>query len=271
MEKKSERMEVRLGYQEKQAFTEACENQGDTPSGAIRRFINGYVRRADADLLSSAWRNFRNRKMVVGGGLIAVATASFLLFSALTNSDNSLMGELGSPSSALIEASNSYPREGVSKPIASDPNDAGPALQPDLFERWDKDGNGTIDVGEILPNDKHLHRVLDTDGVPGISLAEFWASGRMTYREVDEVTSEENDKNMSFRFENGEPQRLVDFDLKNSRPRIGVYLVTNQTNSMSPDRTIIWEQGKLKPSVNFSRHEFRVRRALLETETQTTN
>jgi len=43
MEKKSERLEVRLGYEEKQTFTEACENQGDTPSGAVRRFINGYV------------------------------------------------------------------------------------------------------------------------------------------------------------------------------------------------------------------------------------
>jgi len=42
MEKKSERLEVRLGYEEKQDFTEACENQGDTPSGAIRRFqLNG--------------------------------------------------------------------------------------------------------------------------------------------------------------------------------------------------------------------------------------
>jgi len=55
-EKKSERLEVRLGFQEKSNFVEACETQGDTPSSAMRRFIRGYVRRADADLLASAWR-----------------------------------------------------------------------------------------------------------------------------------------------------------------------------------------------------------------------
>ena len=53
-EKKSERLEVRLGYREKGAFVEACEMQGDTPSGAVRRFISGYVRRADGDILASA-------------------------------------------------------------------------------------------------------------------------------------------------------------------------------------------------------------------------
>lgn len=61
-EKKSERLEVRLGYQEKQNFVEACDTQGDTPSGAVRRFIRGYVRRSDDDLLSSAWRGAAKRR-----------------------------------------------------------------------------------------------------------------------------------------------------------------------------------------------------------------
>ena len=53
-EKKSERLEVRLDYQEKQNFVDACDTQEDTPSGAVRRFIKRYVRRSDKDLLHSA-------------------------------------------------------------------------------------------------------------------------------------------------------------------------------------------------------------------------
>ena len=61
-EKKSERLEIRLGYQEKQNFVNACDTQGDTPSGAVRRFIKGYVRRSDEDLLSTAWRGAARRR-----------------------------------------------------------------------------------------------------------------------------------------------------------------------------------------------------------------
>lgn len=81
MEKKSERLEVRLGYQEKQTFTEACENQGDTPSGAVRRFINGYVRRSDADVLSSAWRGAAKRrgwKPVMFVAIFAAVVGAFM-------------------------------------------------------------------------------------------------------------------------------------------------------------------------------------------------
>ena len=42
-EKKTERLDVRLSHEKKQAFSEACENQGDTPSTAVRRFINSYI------------------------------------------------------------------------------------------------------------------------------------------------------------------------------------------------------------------------------------
>ena len=80
MEKKSERLEVRLGYQEKQTFTEACENQGDTPSGAVRRFINGYVRRSDEDVLSSAWRGAARRRAWKPVAFLAIFVAIAAMF-----------------------------------------------------------------------------------------------------------------------------------------------------------------------------------------------
>ena len=85
MEKKSERLEVRLGYEEKQTFTEACENQGGTPSGAVRRFINGYVRRSDEDVLSSAWRGAAKRRGWKPAVFVGVFAAIGAVFWGLSN------------------------------------------------------------------------------------------------------------------------------------------------------------------------------------------
>ena len=82
-EKKSERLEVRLGFQEKSEFVEACETQGDTPSSALRRFIRGYVRRADADLFASAWRGVGKRKFILSAGITALGLLVFGGWSAL--------------------------------------------------------------------------------------------------------------------------------------------------------------------------------------------
>ena len=95
MEKKSERLEVRLGYQEKQDFTEACDLQGDTPSGAIRRFINGYVRRSDGDVIASALRGSAKRKLLpvmAVAGLLAISAAG--LYTAFTNFNQPSTGEI---------------------------------------------------------------------------------------------------------------------------------------------------------------------------------
>jgi len=59
-EKKTERLDIRVSHQKKQAFTQACEDQGDTPSHAVRRFITTYIRRANRDEVASTIR-FSNR------------------------------------------------------------------------------------------------------------------------------------------------------------------------------------------------------------------
>jgi len=55
-EKKSERFEVRLSHSKKVAFQEACERQGDTPSDALRRSIEGYLNRSEAEDLGHVMR-----------------------------------------------------------------------------------------------------------------------------------------------------------------------------------------------------------------------
>lgn len=95
-EKKSECIEIRLGLLEKQGFIEACNTQGDIPSDALRRFIEGYTRRANSDLRASAFRELRQSGFLSGWRFPAatgsVAAALFLLFAASLPSRSVILG-----------------------------------------------------------------------------------------------------------------------------------------------------------------------------------
>lgn len=148
-EKKSERFEVRLPFSKKQAFVQACENQGDTPSEAIRRFIHTYLRRAEQDDAGMARRTFRQRtRQNLTFGLTGViAIAAVALF--------------GPQSCASLKAQNYESKRQA------------------LFATYDADGDGELKLGEISANDKGLHDVLDIDDSQTISLSEFFIKGRM--------------------------------------------------------------------------------------------
>lgn len=150
MEKKSERLEVRLGYKEKEDFTQACDLQGDTPSGAIRRFMNGYVRRSDQDLLASVWRQSGRRKilpMLLVFGIICALTGLYIL---------SL-------------------------------NSASKATSDEIFEFRDRNGNGELEYSEhslppgINGEPNGVLKVLDLDSSGTISRAEFVDKGKMVF------------------------------------------------------------------------------------------
>ena len=165
-EKKSERLEIRLGYQEKQNFVNACDTQGDTPSGAVRRFIKGYVRRSDEDLLSTAWRGAARRRSWR-------PTIFALIFIAIAGLFWGLSQRF---------------------PMASD--DA-------IFSARDINGDGQLEYAEHgippglngMPNG--VLRVLDLDASGTISRAEFVQDGRMVYIVQDETSRASIDKGMN--------------------------------------------------------------------------
>ena len=153
-EKKSERFEVRLPYSKKHDFVKACEDQGDTPSSAVRRFIDSYVKRSDADTMKMAVRSLpklalRRWRRVLG---CIFALASLYLLSGFVW--------------LLLTTSQ---------------------LQQ-LFTVYDKNNNQVLDLGEISESDEHLHRILNVDGVDGISVEEFWVKGRITWKFVNPDT-----------------------------------------------------------------------------------
>ena len=225
MEKKSERLEVRLGYQEKQDFTEACDLQGDTPSGAIRRFINGYVRRADGDVLASAWRGAAKRK------LIPVMAAAVILF-IFGFGTHSAFTKFNQPS------------------------------DEDIFAFRDANNDGELDASEYnIPPDLHgepnaVMRVLDIDASGTISRAEFVREGRMVYVISQDEPAKLSDKN-------NPKANLVEFkftkNLSESNDYVGATI-----NAKGLDRLVIWPrdgrptvlEGEVKIATGIENIEF---------------
>lgn len=257
-EKKSERIEIRVGFDEKTSFVDACDSQGDTPSGALRRFIKGYVRRAKGDILGEANRRLLRRYGVVAGVGFASLFILGLGISAMHESENA----------RIVEAMADYgPLQSpeATSPVTTDRSDPGPELQANDFVRWDSDGNGILIVGEILPNDNHLHRVLDLDG-NGISIDEFWAKGRMIYAVADRIVRNEDSEMPTFNYQYGWLRRdgarttkLIEFDLSGTVPEISVFDVDEPTVSVKSDRYVAWKKGADTVTLNFSNHDYRPR------------
>ena len=200
MEKKSERLEVRLGYQEKQDFTEACDLQGDTPSGAIRRFINGYVRRSDGDVLASAWRGSAKRKLVpvmaVAGLLVILG---FGIYTAL--------GKFNQPSDA------------------------------EIFAFRDLNHDGVLDASEhnvpiAYGGENSVLRVLDLDASGTISREEFVRKGSMVY-----VLAQ--NKDIKLEAENSNSANLVQFEFKKETTLSNTFIGAT-INADKLDRLVIW-------------------------------
>lgn len=148
-EKKSERLDIRVSHEKKQAFTKACENQGDTPSNAVRRFITAYTRRATHDDFGAIIRTIPWRRTAA-----ALVTIIALGYGGLSF------------------------RQYISQAKTT-------RLTTEVFNIYDENKNGLIELGEIAPNDFHLHRVLNIDGKDGISRDEFYSKATMIWRFVD--------------------------------------------------------------------------------------
>lgn len=270
-EKKSERIEVRLGYSEKQDFVEACDTQGDTPSSALRRFIAGYTKRADGELMGEASRRFFRRYGVGAAvGLVGLALAGLALSGNFSsNSDPGLIDRTDIPalSAALEEAADRPQEDGRLRGQAAldAAKAAGPQLIPDIdfvrFRRFDMDKNGVLTRGEILPSDHHLHRLLDIDGVAGISPDEFYAKGSMHYKLAESWDMKQDGPSQRLAHTGASDTIAVEFDLSQSPPLIHAARPLEDAVIARPDRTVIWSMDKQKPFLVFSNDTHPVRKS----------
>jgi len=246
-------LEVRLGYQEKSEFVEACDTQGDTPSSALRRFIRGYVRRADADLFASAWRGLGRRwKMAFGlssVGLIALAITGVTVMRAPSYIEPTDMDALNQALATKVEGpSEVVDPQTLPSRLETRPSPIGiPNIDRKTFDRFDRDKSGVLEKGEILPSDHHLHRALDIDGSAGISPKEFYTKGNMQYRIAKDWQLKKSGDSYQMKHEGKLEVINLSFDLKKMPPLINPARPMEETVIEQHDRTVIWADGAAKP------------------------
>lgn len=222
MDKKSDRLEIRLSHTDKEDFQTACEVTGETPSNVMRRYIRRYIRRVDKDELSEGWHallRLGGRNRVKMGA--ALAGTGFLVGAVIL--------------------------------LAPEPESKTPWPAPEesLFAIYDTDGDGLLKVGDLRPGDAPLFKVLDVDASGAIEADEFIREGEMAYGVNDgprpaEVTIEACLAFMS----GGRGVQLVSFDL--SRP--DTVMVVDGPMEGHPgdpgelryagfDRLVVWNEG----------------------------
>ena len=156
-EKKSESLDIRLPYEQKREFMEATQKQGETASEALRRFITAYTEEARLTETHNPVQEIRMTLARHRLKTLASATGAAIGVFAI---------------SAL--------------PSAADQT---------VFERLDKNKDGMITAGEILPgNDADIIAKLDTDGSGGVSPEELEAAGNKIVIEQTENISGDDDK-----------------------------------------------------------------------------
>jgi hypothetical protein len=262
-EKKSERLEVRLGFQEKTDFVDACDTQGDTPSSALRRFISGYIKRSDGDLMGAAQRRLLRRygftAAVIGAvGLVAAVFAlkgGFAVRSEPSFVESTDMSAL----KAALDKAEEMPQTGgrlTGQAALDAAKAAGPQPIPEIdhvqFEKLDMDDNGLLMRGEILPSDHHLHRLLDIDGEAGISPSEFYVTGNMHYKLAESWDMKVDGASKRLAHTGTSDTVSVEFNLSQSPPLIHAARPLENAVIARPDRTVIWAVGKTKPFFVFT-------------------
>lgn len=267
-EKKSERLEVRLGFQEKSEFVEACETQGDTPSSALRRFIRGYVRRADADMFASAWRGLGKQKYILPACIAALGLIVFGGWSVLKPAPNLIEKTDMEALTQALEPPRTNPEKSdrLTGQAAFDAaKAAGPRPEPEIdfgtFERLDKNKDGILTRGEILPSDHHIHRLLDIDSEDGIAPQEFYPRGNMQYKIAESWDMKTVGASQQLAHKGPDDTINVQFDLAQSPPFILASRPLEDAVIARPDRTVIWEKDAKKPFLVFSNDTHRVRKA----------
>jgi hypothetical protein len=200
MEKKSERFEIRLSHTDKQAFQAACDEVGETPSNVIRRFIQRYIRRADADRLREGWHALR--AMAGRNGLklsgVAAALVAVMVISLLANGR------------AYI------PKRGTIAP---------PLNEAAAFARFDTDNDGKIKPGDFGDEDELLFKVMDVNASGTIDKREFRSRGTMAYIKVSlerfaPPIVHPTKPNCLAEIQPGQPLHVVKFDLRYPELRI---------------------------------------------------
>ncbi|MEL6416351.1 MAG: hypothetical protein AAFQ15_15555 [Pseudomonadota bacterium] len=159
-EKKSESLDIRLPYQQKQDFMAATKQRGESASEALRRYITDYIE--DARLAE--------KPHPVQEITMTLARHRFKSLATAAGAAIGVFSITALPSAADSSA----------------------------FEALDKNSDGVLTEGEIAPGfDADIIEKLDTDGSGGVSQAELEAAGNHIVIHDSETSSEEDGQDVT--------------------------------------------------------------------------
>lgn len=159
-EKKSESLDIRLPFQQKQDFMAATKQRGETASQALRRYIADYIEEA----------RLAEQPHPVQEITMTLARHRFKTLATAAGAAIGVFSVTALPSAADSTA----------------------------FEALDKNKDGVLTEGEIAPGyDADIIQKLDTDGSGGVSQAELEAAGDHIVIHDSEVDSEEDGKTVT--------------------------------------------------------------------------
>lgn len=154
-EKKSESLDIRQPFQQKQDFMAATRHNGETASQALRRFISTYIE--DARLAEQSHPVQEISMTLAKHKLKTFATAAGAAIGVFS--------------------------------VAALPS----AADSTAFEALDKNKDGVLTEGEIVPGyDADIIQKLDTDGSGGVSQAELEAAGNKIVIQDTELDTDED-------------------------------------------------------------------------------
>lgn len=154
-EKKSESLDIRLPYQQKQDFMAATKQRGENASEALRRYIANYIEEA----------RLAEQPHPVQEITMTLARHRFKSIATAAGAAIGVFSVTALPSAA----------------------------DPTAFEALDKNKDGVLTEGEIAPGyDADIIKKLDTDGSGGVSQAELEAAGNHIVIEDSSTESEED-------------------------------------------------------------------------------
>lgn len=154
-EKKSESIDIRLPYQQKQDFMAATKQRGETASQALRQYISTYIEEARLEQQPNKVQEI-------------TMTLARHRFKSIATAAGAAIGVFS---------------------VAALPS----AAENSAFDHLDKNKDGLITEGEIAPgHDADIIAKLDTDGSGGVSREELEAAGnRVEIIKTDDVSDED--------------------------------------------------------------------------------
>ncbi|KJS26925.1 MAG: hypothetical protein VR75_05720 [Hyphomonadaceae bacterium BRH_c29] len=177
--KKTDKIEVRLAPETKQAFHETCEQQGESASGVIRRLIEEYVRRFHQPVIARPMEAIRRTPWWARWGLVAglgavAAGVAFLPSNAESSRTERFFNRIDADGDGQFDLDDYL---GLLDVPSDGPVDRAHDALVGFFGELDADTDGIVTWAEFyashVAEDTRLFHDLDTDGDEGVSFAEF--------------------------------------------------------------------------------------------------